>query len=203
MDSRSVVVKQPRSKAALMFVFLALVAIWGGFGLASLGFDRTIRLITLVVCGLSGLVFLYYLVRPPTVLEIGHSGIRFFPQGIRSARETLIPWKDIDRIRIFLLPGPSVAKPGMWLLSPFPWVVRKQLRVLGVVPVEGSELDVTTSRPLRRISGTVLGVSQIQLPMQLEKLASMIKEFAPTIPIDYVPRAAPPVAKGKTANPSK
>jgi hypothetical protein len=77
------------------------------------------------------------------------------------------------------------------------------LRVLGVVPVEGSELDVTTSRPLHRIAGTVLGVSQIQLPMQLEKLASMIKEFAPTIPIDYVPRAAPPVAKGKTANPSK
>jgi hypothetical protein len=68
-----------------MFVFLALVAIWGGFGLASLGIDRTIRLIALVVCGLGGLGILYYLVRPPTVLEVGNSGIRF-PQAHRSAR---------------------------------------------------------------------------------------------------------------------
>jgi hypothetical protein len=189
MDSRSVAIRQSRSKSALFLAFLALFAIWGGFGLASTGFDRTFRLVILVVYGLSGLRFLYILVRPPTVLEIGHIGIRLFKQGIRSARETEIPWKDIDRIRIFLLLGPFNDKPGMWLLSPFPWVIRKQFRFLGVVPVEGSELDVKTSRPLRRIAGTVLAVSQTQLPIQLEEVTSMIKELAPTIPIDYGPRA--------------
>lgn len=193
----TVVIKQPRTKSALFLAFLALLGVWGGFGLASTGFDRTIRLVALVVCGLIGLLFLYFLVRPPTVLEISHSGIRF-PHGIRSARGTEIPWKDMERIRIFLLPGPSVDKPGMWLLSPFPWVIRKAFRFLGLVPVEGSELDVTTSRPLHRIAGTVPGVSQTQLPMQLEEVTSMIKEFAPTIPIDYGPRAEPD-AKSKSA----
>ena len=197
MDYRSVVLKQPRSKSALFLASLALVAVWGGFGLASTGFDRTIRLVALVACGLSGLFFLYFLVRPPTVLEISHSGIRF-PHGIRSARGTEIPWKDIDHIRIFLLPVPFVDKPWMWLLSPGPWLIRKAFRNLGVVPVEGSELDVTTSRPLRRIAGTVSIVSQAQLPMQLEQVASMIMEFAPTVPIDYGPGADPDV-KGKSA----
>jgi hypothetical protein len=195
MKSRRVVIKQPRTRSALFFASLAVVAVWGGFGVTSTGFDRAFRLVALVACGLSGLFFLYFLVRPPTVLVISHRGIRF-PYGIRSAGGREISWTDMDCIRIFLLPGSFVDKPWMWLLSPFPWVIRRSFRFLGVVPVEGSELDVRTSRPLRRIAGTVPSVSQAQLPMQLEKVASMIKEFAPTVPIDYG-RRAEPAAKGR------
>jgi hypothetical protein len=141
MESRRVVIKQPRTRSALFFASLAVVAVWGGFGVTSTGFDRAFRLVALVACGLSGLFFLYFLVRPPTVLVISHRGIRF-PYGIRSAGGREISWTDMDCIRIFLLPGPFVDKPWMWLLSPFPWVIRRSFRFLGVVPVEGSELDV-------------------------------------------------------------
>jgi hypothetical protein len=77
MESRRVVIKQPRTRSALFFASLALVAVWGGFGVASTGFDRAFRLVALGACGLSGLFFLYFLVRPPTVLVISHRGIRF------------------------------------------------------------------------------------------------------------------------------
>ncbi len=184
MESRRVVIKQPRTKSGLFLALLAIAALWGALGIASTGFERTFRLVALVACGLTGLFFLYFLVRPPTVLEISYRGIRF-------AGRREVAWTDVERLKILVLPTPFLDSCWMRVLFPFPWVVRRASRYLGVVSVEGSEVEARTARPLRRMAGTVPVVSQAQLPMPLEKVANMIKEFAPTVPIDYGPGAEP------------
>jgi hypothetical protein len=127
--------------------------------------------------------FLFYVIRPPRVLELDATGVRI-------PRRGMIPWGEVSRMRIYVV---AVRLQASWLryLNPFQALGRGPFRSLGLVPKQGSGFDLGKTGRWRQRGAVPIAVA-IQLPMKLEELVSLIKTFAPELPLEYGPRAAPP-----------
>ncbi|MEA2510443.1 MAG: hypothetical protein QOG21_2525 [Actinomycetota bacterium] len=177
------VIKLSRKKSAVSMIIMGLVATWGAFGWHSSGFDHAFRLTALAICGPLTLLLAFLVIRPATVVEIDDSGVRV-------PRRPAIPWAEVAGMKITFWTG--VFPPDRWVRYIFPtWWLRRPLRFLGFIPVPGSGFDKENAGRMRRINGLVPVATYAQLPMELEELASLVRRFAPQLPLEYGPGAKP------------
>jgi hypothetical protein len=122
--------------------------------------------------------FLFFTVRPTTVVELDKAGVRI-------PRRGTVPWSDVSAIKIYPAPGISW---GGWFryLSPIYWLGRSAFRSLGLVPKQGSGSE--QGRIGRwRTGGAIPLAVRAQVPMKLEELAETMQTFAPAVPLGYGP----------------
>jgi hypothetical protein len=171
-----------RVNALIIAAIMALVALSGALKIHSEGLDRIYGILVLVVCGFAAVNHLFYVIRPPRVLELDATGVRI-------PRRGTIPWSEVSRMRIYLV---AARMQASWLrfLNPFHLVTRRAFRSLGLVPKQGSVFDLGRTGRWRQGGAVPIAVA-LQLPMKLEELVSQINTFAPELPLEYGPRAEP------------
>lgn len=177
-----IVIRQGRMRSAIYLLVMAGLAVWGGLGLSSAGFERGYRMAALLVGAVVALMFAYTLARPQMVLEISDRGLRWPRRTIR--------WEDVQTLRVLLLPVTFMQRRWIRRLNPVFWLVRRSLRTLGVVPREGVEPGGGAAW-LMRGRGAVPVVSQAQIDMPLDEVVTMVARFAPDLPLEYEPGAEP------------
>jgi hypothetical protein len=178
------VIRQSRSKLAKLVAILVLVTVYGAYGIHASGFERAFRLTVLASCGLLTILLCFLLIQARTVVQIDHSGVRI-------PRRAAIAWTDVAGMKITFWTG--VFLGDRWVRFVYPtWRLRRPMRFLGFIPVPGSDFDKETAGRLRRINGLVPIASHTQIPMELEELAGLIKNFSPQLALEYGPGAKPP-----------